>query len=123
MPKGDWIWPAIWMLPKNAEYGNWPSSGEIDIVESRGNANCPNGVNSFGSTLHWGPDWATDAWAKAHADYTHPTPLSDDFHDYELEWNADHIITRIDGKTVLEFKHDQDMFTKGKFDTKKYNPW
>jgi hypothetical protein len=51
------------MLPKNAEYGNWPSSGEIDIVESRGNLNCPNGVNSFGSTLHWGPDWATDAWA------------------------------------------------------------
>ena len=51
------------MLPKNAEYGNWPSSGEIDIVESRGNANCANGLNSFGSTLHWGPDWATDAWA------------------------------------------------------------
>ena len=63
MPRGDWIWPAIWMLPKNAEYGNWPSSGEIDIVESRGNANCANGLNSFGSTLHWGPDWATDAWA------------------------------------------------------------
>jgi len=40
-----------------------------------------------------------------------------------LEWNADHIITRIDGNTVLEFKHDQDMFTKGKFDPKKYNPW
>lgn len=37
MPKGDWIWPAIWMLPKHAEYGSWPSSGEIDIVESRGN--------------------------------------------------------------------------------------
>lgn len=63
MPRGDWIWPAIWMLPKNAEYGNWPASGEIDIVESRGNPNCPNGVHSFGSTLHWGPDWATDAWA------------------------------------------------------------
>ena len=21
LPKGDWIWPAIWMLPKNNEYG------------------------------------------------------------------------------------------------------
>ena len=51
------------MLPKHAGYGNLPSSGEIDIVESRGNANCAGGVNSFGSTLHWGPDWATDAWA------------------------------------------------------------
>jgi beta-glucanase (GH16 family) len=37
LPRGDWLWPAIWMLPKNNEYGNWPSSGEIDIMESRGN--------------------------------------------------------------------------------------
>ena len=27
---------AIWMLPKWNEYGGWPASGEIDIVESRG---------------------------------------------------------------------------------------
>jgi beta-glucanase (GH16 family) len=24
MPKGDWIWPAIWMLPTNSVYGEWP---------------------------------------------------------------------------------------------------
>ena len=38
LPKGDWIWPAIWMLPTHQQYGVWPASGEIDIVESRGNA-------------------------------------------------------------------------------------
>ena len=38
MPAGDWIWPAIWMMPVREVYGNWPTSGEIDIVESRGNA-------------------------------------------------------------------------------------
>lgn len=37
MPTGDWLWPAIWFLPKHNEYGNWPLSGEIDLVESRGN--------------------------------------------------------------------------------------
>lgn len=37
LPKGDWIWPAIWMLPKDNAYGQWPASGEIDIMESRGN--------------------------------------------------------------------------------------
>lgn len=37
LPKGDWIWPAIWFLPKNDEYGTWPASGEIDLMESRGN--------------------------------------------------------------------------------------
>ena len=28
---------AIWMMPVREAYGNWPTSGEIDIVESRGN--------------------------------------------------------------------------------------
>ena len=31
------LWPAMWMLPKDNVYGAWPLSGEIDIVESRGN--------------------------------------------------------------------------------------
>jgi len=34
MPVGDWMWPAIWLLPVNSTYGVWPTSGEIDIAES-----------------------------------------------------------------------------------------
>lgn len=49
------------MLPRYNQYGMWPASGEIDIMESRGNANYPmsgeGGCESFGSTLHWGADW------------------------------------------------------------------
>ncbi|KAG0238667.1 hypothetical protein BGW41_008042 [Actinomortierella wolfii] len=56
MPKGDWLWPAIWLLPVHYQYGNWPASGEIDIVEARGNG--PEyeagGINKISSTLHWG---------------------------------------------------------------------
>lgn len=37
MPSGDWLWPAIWLMPKYNTYGVWPASGEIDMVESRGN--------------------------------------------------------------------------------------
>lgn len=59
LPKGDWIWPALWLLPKDNAYGNWPSSGEIDVMESRGNG--PEyqfgGSDKFASTLHWGPDY------------------------------------------------------------------
>jgi Glycosyl hydrolases family 16 len=56
LPVGDWLWPAIWMMPVNDTYGPWPASGEIDICESRGNAiNYPQGgVNTYSSTLHWG---------------------------------------------------------------------
>jgi beta-glucanase (GH16 family) len=125
LPKGDWIWPAIWMLPKDNEYGQWPASGEIDIVESRGNsASCEaGGVNKFGSTLHFGPGYPYDAWEKAHAEYTHSADLSDDFHVYELEWTKDHIKTFFDGKLVLDFEHDSDTFTKGGFDKNLDNPW
>lgn len=38
MPLGDWLWPAIWMLPAKHAYGQWPASGEIDIVECKGNS-------------------------------------------------------------------------------------
>jgi beta-glucanase (GH16 family) len=125
LPKGDWIWPAIWMLPAKNDYGQWPASGEIDIVESRGNdASCSaGGRNKFGSTLHFGPGYPMDAWDKAHAEYTHPTDLSDDFHVYGLEWTKDAIITTIDGTEVLNFKHDEDMFTKGEFPKDISNPW
>ncbi len=33
----DWLWPAIWLLPEKNAYGQWPASGEIDVMESRGN--------------------------------------------------------------------------------------
>lgn len=36
LPKGNGTWPAIWMLPADNAYGNWPDSGEIDIMEAIG---------------------------------------------------------------------------------------
>lgn len=58
IPKGDWLWPAIWMMPQDSVYGGWPLSGEIDIMESRGNARGykRGGREAFSSTLHWG-EW------------------------------------------------------------------
>lgn len=44
------------MLPAHYQYGNWPASGEIDLVESRGNGPeyPPGGYDKVASTLHWG---------------------------------------------------------------------
>ena len=125
LPKGDWIWPAIWMLPTDQVYGSWPSSGEIDIMESRGTpTSCPGGSNTFGSTLHWGPAWPDDPYWLTHADYTHPTSLGDDFHTYGLYWSKDRLYTYIDdpSNVVLDVDMvDSDFFTKGNFSG--FNPW
>jgi hypothetical protein len=64
LPQGDWLWPALWMMPVNeSKYGVWPDSGEFDILESKGND--PNvfgrsgeGRNMFSSCLHYsGNSW------------------------------------------------------------------
>ena len=61
---------AIWMLPREEHYGMWPASGEIDIVESRGNLNYmdekgqPFGKEWIASTLHWGPYFAQNQFKR-----------------------------------------------------------
>jgi beta-glucanase (GH16 family) len=86
-PKGDWLWPALWLMPVNAAYGTWPASGEVDIFESRGNnaSYAAGGCNQFGSTLHFGPFWPEDGYLATHGNYTLPTgDLSQGFHTCEL---------------------------------------
>lgn len=60
MPAGDWLWPALWMMPRESVYGGWPMSGEIDLQELRSNRQLYDGavnvgVNQAGSTMHFGP--------------------------------------------------------------------
>lgn len=128
LPKGDWLWPAIWLLPTHNEYGNWPASGEIDIMESRGNnEGYPiGGHNAFGSTLHWGVNWDQNKFDKTHKDYKHSESLANDFHIYGLYWNEDGLYTYIDKpeNKVLEvdFK-EQSFFKRGEFPSTTDNPW
>ena len=48
LPSTPGIWPAFWMLPTGSPYGNWPSSGEIDIMES------VNFADRIYGTIHFG---------------------------------------------------------------------
>ena len=56
MPQGDWLWPAIWMMPEDSVYGPWPNSGEIDIAESKGNSpvNYTDGRDALYSSIREG---------------------------------------------------------------------
>lgn len=89
-PAGDWLWPALWMLPLNNTYGPWPISGEIDIMESRGNdrSYAAQGRDFVRSSLNWGPlTWLNEVsktfgwWNSRRRSY------DQDFHVYALEWS------------------------------------
>ena len=92
MPKGQGIWPAVWMLPTASRYGSWASGGEIDIIESRGSA-----VHETTGALHFGGKWPRNKYVSHR--YAFPeTNAAETFHDYVLEWNADSIKWFVDGK-------------------------
>jgi beta-glucanase (GH16 family) len=128
LPKGDWIWPAMWFLPKNNEFGTWPASGEIDLVESRGNdPSCSaGGSDTFGSTLHYGPNWDQDVWDKTHAQYKHSESLGDAMHTYGLIWTEDKLQTYFDTEDNVILDVDftkEDLWSLGGFPDTEFNPW
>ncbi|KAI8140183.1 concanavalin A-like lectin/glucanase domain-containing protein [Fennellomyces sp. T-0311] len=126
LPVGDYLWPAIWMLPTYSEYGSWPASGEIDIMESRGNLNYPySNITGVTSTMHWGTDWSTNRYNLTQAELVldDGSTFADDFHTYGLEWSEDGLRTYVDNKTILLVDFDQSFYERGNFPEWAANPW
>ncbi|KAJ9076330.1 3-glucan binding protein [Entomophthora muscae] len=126
MPRGDWIWPAIWLMPKHHAYGGWPASGEIDIVESRGNLdNCHgDGVSTVSSALHWGTHWSKSMYNLTSGKITSDgTDFSRKFTKFTLEWTQERIRTLADGKVIMDVHFDEPLFKRGKYSKTEFNPW
>lgn len=123
------------MMPVNSSYGPWPASGEIDIMESRGNnyTYAQGGNNIVSSALHWGPTQAQDAWYRTNVkrNALHTT-FSAKEHVFGLEWSEKYLFTYIDTRLlqVLYTPFVQDLWTRGQFQviagangTSVQNPW
>ncbi len=98
LPKGQGIWPAIWMLPTDEVYGGWPKSGEIDIMEVIGNK-----PNELHGTIHYGSDWPNNK----HMGTSITLPagdFSDDFHVFSIVWEKDLIRWFLDGNQYFSVK-------------------
>lgn len=99
---------AIWMMPRYNSYSSWPASGEIDIMESRGNKNLISsyGVNigpqQVGSTLHWGPNPDYNKFMLTHFEKNNKTGYDSEFHRYQLEWTPEKIVFYVDDVAVGE---------------------
>lgn len=88
-------------MPEDSVYGEWPKSGEIDIIEARGNdaETYSLGNNIVTSTLHWGTTYLNDAYLKSTSDWgAQRTKYSEGYHTYGLEWTEDYMFTWLDGR-------------------------
>ena len=92
LPTGKGIWPALWMLPKDEKYGGWPASGEIDVMEARGQE--PAQVLG---TLHFGSRWPANTDVSESYVLPHKGTI-DDFHLYSLEWEPGEVRWYVDGQ-------------------------
>ncbi|CAK4083291.1 unnamed protein product [Aphanomyces euteiches] len=106
LPQGDWLWPGIWMMAKDNRYGPWPSSGELDIMESRGNGPMytddkgdPIGNNRFSACFHFGPAWNKDGYPLAVND-TKALPnnrsYGNEFHTFGFYWDDEEMYAYVD---------------------------
>lgn len=121
MPRGRYLWPAIWMLPTDNVYGIWPASGEIDMFEGHGfdpaEAFSFTGSNCMMSSVHWAPvgqmNWATFKDAN-HLSCWPRQSLTEDFHTYAMEWTPQGIHMYIDNPLYKMYSID---FKDGPFVT------
>ena len=92
LPTGKGVWPALWMLPQSDKYGTWPSSGEIDILEARGQE-----PNKILGTLHFGSRWPANALKENNILLPNNGTIAD-FHTYAIEWEPGEVRWLLDGK-------------------------
>lgn len=110
LPAGRGIWPAIWMLPTQSNYGNWPSSGEIDIMELVGYD--PDKVHFTIHTEAYNHKIGTQIGAN-----TIIANSNQDFHTYALEWSEDSLKFFVDNQIHFTVKRNAgDDYKKWPFD-------
>jgi len=97
LPKGQGIWPAIWMLGENIDVAGspWPICGEIDIMEVVGHRPA-----ELVGTVHYnseGYKYSSSSTTLTSGDF------SDKFHVFSLVWDKNKIIWYLDNKPFKEF--------------------
>lgn len=109
-------WPAFWMMPQNSVYGEWPASGEIDIMENAPSINEQCNHRVF-SSLHASGHY--DANPKSIGAKTFDTSLSSEWHTFGIKWTEQEIICYYDdvavggyenNGTVKDWPYDQNFY-------------
>ena len=114
IPKGLGTWPAIWMLPTGWEYGGWPKSGEIDIMEHVGYDEDVIVTSIHSETYHHSIQTEKNASKLLKG-------ATDGFHVYAVEWLPDKIKFFVDGElwfmyTPSDYSNEPATYKEWPFD-------
>lgn len=99
MPQGSGNHPAFWMLGDNINQVGWPTSGEMDITEIRGNE-----PTVATSATHYSTSYSPNACCGNHQYKVASLPLgvdvTKDFHTYAVAWLPNSISYYVDGRLI-----------------------
>jgi|GEM_PF-1960800 len=93
------LWPAIWFLGVS---GDWPSCGEIDLMEFYGGNILANAC--WGTSQRWRAKW--DDLRKPVASFGDPN-WDDKFHVWRMDWDSKHIRLYVDDLLLNEIDLSQ----------------
>jgi beta-glucanase (GH16 family) len=92
LPRGQGAWSAFWMMPAGDVYGTWPTSGEIDIMESVNLgalcAECEggHGENRTSGAIHFGEHHPNNRFLVKHTRLPGAAPPGESWHVFAVEW-------------------------------------
>lgn len=85
LPKGQGIWPALWMLGNSITSVGWPQCGEIDIMEMIGGSGRENQTHG---TVHWD----NNGHVYVGGSYTLQSgTFADEYHVFSIIWDESSI--------------------------------
>ena len=102
LPASLGTWPAIWMLGSNHPTAGWPYSGEVDIMEQRGDDK-----ERVLGTSHW-----YNTAGSNNASYGESTTVenpSTEFHLYTVEWTEGAVKIFLDDVKYYELTNSADL--------------
>jgi len=91
LPAGQGIWPAFWLLGASIDRVGWPTCGEIDVMESKGQA-----PRTVYGTLH-GPGYSGDGSIGGSYTLEGAAGFDQAFHLFAVEWDEGQIAWEVDG--------------------------
>jgi len=109
LAKGKGTWSAIWMLPTDWKYGNWPKSGEIDIMEHVGYE--PDSIYGTVHTQSFNHSIGTQVGKALKVADVYNT-----YHVYAMEWFEDRIDLFIDDQKYFTFNKSKNGIDEWPFD-------